>query len=100
MDAFMNTEEIRSVIGAVLSRRFPKLRVSSINHSEVADDNGNDIIDVSVVIEVKNKSDFNPAKIPLCLSEIIDGLSDKDAPFPILSFIAKSELGKTKPEAA
>ena len=100
MDAFMGMEEIKEVIGAVLSRRFPKLHVLSINLSEVAGDNGDDIIDVSVVIEAKNKSDFDPAKIPLCLSEIIDGISDKDAPFPILSFIAKSELGKTKPEAA
>jgi len=96
----MDMEEIKDVIGAVLSRRFPKLHVLSINLRKADCDDGRDMIDVSVVIEVKQKHDFDPSKIPLCMSDIIDELSEKDAPFPVLSFIAKSELGKKKPEAA
>ena len=100
MDVLMDMEEFKAVIGEVLAKRFPKVHVLSINLRATESDDGNDVIDVAVVFEAKEKRDFDPSKIPLCLSDIADALSEKDAPFPVLSFIAKSELGKRKPEGA
>jgi hypothetical protein len=100
MDVFMDSDELRSVIAGALSKRFPKMRVLSIDVRASEDEDGGDTIDVDVVFEAKNERDFDPAKVPACISEIVVALSEKDVPFPVLSFIAKSDLGKRKSEAA
>jgi hypothetical protein len=98
MDALRSKEEIQQIVSGALDRRFPKIRVSCINVREGEDEDGDEIVEITIVFDSK-KSDFEPAKVPAFLNEVADALLDaKNAPFPVLSFVAKSDWGK--PETA
>lgn len=101
MDALASFDKIRDIVRNVLTERFPKIRVVSINVRDAYSDDGEaDLLEVSIVFEAK-KDDFKPEQVPDCLTAIVERLEESDETrFPILSFIAKSDLGKTKPEAA
>jgi hypothetical protein len=94
-----NHDQIREAVIKVLSERLPQIHVLSVNIREGADDDDDDVI-VNVVFDTDDKK-FDPAKLQSIPNEIVVELSAKSARgFPILSFIAKSDLGKKKPEAA
>ena len=100
MDALRSSDEVRAIVENALEKRFPRVDVVAINVRDSEDEDGDKIIDIVIVFEAKNK-DFDPAKVPPFVSEIVDKLSEaEDSRFPVLSFISKSDLGKTKPEAA
>lgn len=92
--------QIREIVTSLLSEKFPKIRVLATNIREHKSDTGDEILEINVVFDSK-KGDFDPKEIP----ELVEAVSSKlaeadDTRFPILSFIAKSDLGKTRPEAA
>ncbi len=95
-----SNDKIREIVRDVLTERLPKIRILSVNVHDAHTDDSGGILEVSVVFEAP-RDDFNPELIPDCLDVIVERLEESDdTRFPILSFIAKSDLGKTKPEAA
>lgn len=96
----MTDDDIREVIEAVLAERFPKLHILSINIHKRADEDGDGEVGVRIVFD-NTKKGFDAKKIPAFMSAVVQQLNEaEESRFPIISFIAKSDLGKRKPEAA
>lgn len=90
-------DEIRTIVQTALTGMFPQVKVVAINLRESEDEDGNDIIDIRVVIEGR----VDPARVPLFTREVIYRLNEEEEKrFPIFSFIAKSDLGNKRPDAA
>lgn len=91
---------IEKIVRSALRERFPKIHVVGVNIDDDTDEDGDAILRIRIIFESGDK-DFDPTKIPPLMRAIIPKLSAAHLPgFPILSFIAKSDLGKLKPETA
>ena len=95
-------ERIEEIVRSVLKSRFDDLEILSINVTPDFDEDGDKIIVVKVVFDGERKT-LNALETSGLVRRILP-LMEKigeigETGFPILSFIAKSELGKTKPES-
>lgn len=93
-------KRVEEIVGKVIRKRLSDTRIVSINVRLGRDHLGERIYRISVVFDSpKNRldSDKTLGLVRLIRAELREG---EDAPFPIISFIAKSDLGKLSPEAA
>ena len=95
-----STKKIETIVRSVLESRFGDVDIDSVIVEPDVDEDGEDILRVKVVLGGRFKQ-LDPEKS----SSIIRHLRPKIAEigeyaFPIISFISKSELGNSKPEAA
>ena len=91
---------VEAAIRETVHARFPKMRIVRINTRQHTDDEGDRIIDITVVYDA-DKKDFDPAKLRELPRLLMPKLAKvKEDGFPLFSFVARSDLGKLKPEAA
>jgi len=96
----LKVRNVEQIVKTALRGRFPKIHVLSVNVSDDMDDDGDIVLQIKVVFEAAN-GDLDPTEIPTFVREIMPLLSEAKQPgFPVVTFIAKSDLGKLKPEAA
>lgn len=96
----IDIRNIQKIVKAEMAQRFPKAHVVDV-YVESREDGEEDMtIDVKVILEAK-KGDFDPTKIPDFLTAITPKImAARQDPFPVFSFISKSEWGNRKPAAA
>lgn len=94
-------DDMREIVERVLRTRFPKVQVFAVNLREIEDeDDDREGVEVQIIFEAK-KGDFDPEMIPAFLDEVMEAWNEaEEFKFPIVSFIAKSDLGKKKTATA
>lgn len=97
----MLSAQIQDIVAKAVAERFPKVHVLSINVRDVGDEDGDrDEVEINIVFQA-SKDAFDPKHVPAFVTAVIEALEEAhESRFPIFSFIAKSDLGKRKPEAA
>lgn len=95
-----NQRSIKEIVDSILRERFEGVDIVSINVRPDKDDDGDDILVIDVVFDGKAKS-LDASKTSGLVRRMIPEIQESGVRgFPILSFIAKSELRKKRPEAA
>ena len=93
-------KELKRIVRSVLESRFEDIDIVSINITPDFDEDGDKIIIVKVVFDSDMKK-LDARETSGLLRRILPQIEDiGETGFPILSFIAKSELGKMSPESA
>lgn len=96
----LDQEKIKDLVGTVISERFDNMDIVAINVRPDFDDDGDDIITISVIFD-GNKRKLDPKKTSSVLRYLLPKIrAAGERGFPVMSFIAKSELGSVSPEAA
>lgn len=93
-------DAVRKIILAHLAERFEGVRIMAVNLRHATDADGDDILAINVVFDGKSNQ-LDPTKTSSVVRHVrpaIEVLGEHA--FPVFSFIARSELGKTSPEAA
>lgn len=92
--------KIEKIVRNVLSERFENVEIESISVVFDVDEDGDDILRVKVIFDGQTKH-LDARKASGVLRHLRPKIAEigEDA-FPIMSYIAKSELGKHKTEAA
>lgn len=94
----LDDEDIQKVVKAVLKDCFPNVRILRVNIHNIASDDDGDEIAVKIIFEAA-KGAVDPKQIPAFFSAVVDKLNEaEESRFPIISFIAKSDLGNRKLE--
>jgi hypothetical protein len=97
--ALIDNERVKGIVAAVVRERLPKIRVVSIEVRDYTDDEDNRLFAIDVVFKGK-RSDFDAAMLRALPRYIVAEFDKANEPgFPILSFIAKSEMEKQKADA-
>lgn len=92
--------QIQDWVRELSSKQFGEIKIVTINVRPTIGADGDKIFQISLVYEGKPKR-LDPEKTIGLTRKLLDRLSGAgETGFPILSFIAQSDLGKTKPEAA
>lgn len=95
-----NKARIQGIVRAVLERTFEDIEISDISVRQSRDEDGDKILIINVVFDGKAKR-LDASKTSRLLRHIIPEIAQSgESGFPILSFIAKSELRKKNPAAA
>lgn len=81
-----------------MASQFPKVKVVSVLMEEREEDD--DMILEIKVIMVADKDDFDPDRIPDFLTRITPKIMAAKDPFPVFSFISKTDWGNRKTAAA
>jgi hypothetical protein len=98
--ASVDEKQIKAWLNELANSAFDEIKVVAINVRPATGADGDKVFEVSLVYEGKPKR-LAPEKTLGVMRELIDRLTKAgETGFPILSFIAQSDLGKTKPEAA
>lgn len=93
-------EKLKEVIESVLRERFDNAEIDSITVESDFDEDGDAILRVKVVFDGEQKQ-LDAHKSSTVLRHMRPKLAEiGEEAFPIISFIAKSELETTKPAAA
>ena len=96
----IDANEVRKIVGDLLSKHLDGIEIVAINVHPGEDADGDAVLTINVVFEDKQKL-LVPRKISSMPTRVRRGLlKTGEEGFPIMSFIAKSELGKVSPEAA
>jgi len=98
----MNTATICEIVRATLEERFPDARIDSVDIEDDRDADGEPILNIRVVFEAAGDR-LDAREASSFVRYLRNRLAHEDArdmPFPVLSFIAKSDLGRHRPEAA
>jgi hypothetical protein len=91
-------KQVAKVIEGVLREIFPEAEIDSVRVLVRLDHEGDEIFDVSVVYNV---GPLDPRKTVGIIGDVRRKLRTIDVDtFPIFSFISKSDLKRSKPEAA
>ena len=98
--ASVDEKQIQAWLDELSREEFKEIKVVAINvRSDIGAD-GDKMFNVSLVYEGKPKR-LNPEKTLGLTRKLLARLTKAgESGFPIISFIAQSDLGKTKPEAA
>lgn len=92
-------QTVKKIVRETLVAHFPKIKIVKITAAEDEDYEGNSIIRIDITFNAKD-GDFDPAKLRtlprLIMPKLKRADETKDMGFPLLSFIAASELGKSK----
>lgn len=89
---------VKEIVRDVLTQELGSMEVVSINIWPDIDEYGEKIIKINVIFGGREKK-LDPTKTAGLARHLIPRLQDVgEGAFPILSFIAKSELGKLNPE--
>ena len=93
-------DKLTEVIESVLRERFDNVEIESISIESDFDEDGDAILRVKVIFDSGQKQ-LDAHKSSSVLRYMRPKLAEiGEEAFPIISFIAKSEIGKTKPAAA
>ncbi len=97
----LEERKIINIIKADLQKRFEDVEIVSINVVPEVDEDGDDVLFVSVVFDAKERKRLDPRKTSAMARSIVPQLmsAGEDA-FPVFSFIRKSEWREKSPEAA
>lgn len=100
MDTLADSEMVEAVVRKALRASFPKVKVVDVTVQSDEDDDGENVVNIMVVIQAK-KADLDPKAIPAFVRKVIEALKEeKEDRFPLFNFVSKSDLGKMKSEAA
>ena len=92
--------ELEGLVKTILSKKLSGVEIVDVTIRPDVDDDGDDVLIVKVVFESR-KHRLNSAETTGLVRRILPEIRERGVSgFPILSFIAKSELGKTRPEVA
>lgn len=93
-------DELLDVIESVLKERFDDVEIESISIEHDLDEDGDAILLVQVIFDGKKKQ-LDARKTSGVLRHMLPKMAEiGEYAFPVISFVAKSEIGKTKPAAA
>lgn len=92
-------EELQEIIEKLLVKQFGKIDIESIDIQPDVDEDGDDILFVRVVFDSKNNKPLDALKASSFVRHLRPKILDAgETAFPVLSFIAKSELENLKSE--
>jgi hypothetical protein len=92
--------KIGKIVSSTLKTMFPEIEIVRVNVAEHRDDEGDAILEITVVFGA-NDRDFDSARLKELPRLIMPKLREvKEDGFPMFSFVSESDLGKMKPEAA
>jgi len=95
-----DVERLRELVRAVLEERFDDVEFVAINVHPDVDDDGMEYLEIAIVFDSQRTS-LDARKTSGLVRHLRPRLAEVgETAFPILSFIAKSDLGNTSPEAA
>jgi len=90
---------VQKIVREILATRFPKIKIVTIKVVEDEDYVGTSLLRIDITFKAKD-GDFDPARMRelprLIMPKLKEAEETKDMGFPLLSFIAASELGKHK----
>ena len=92
--------EVKRVVESVLAQEFENIDILSINITSDFDEDGDEILIVKVVFDGDRKTLDSRKTSGLARHVLPEIEKIGEKAFPIFSFIAKSELGKIRPESA
>lgn len=96
-----NERKIENIVRDVIQERFGDVRITDISAKPGFDEDGDQIWYVRVVLENADIRRIDSRKASGIVRHLLPKMAEvDDHGFPILSFVAKSELGKHPPEAA
>lgn len=99
-DFDIKRSEIEQIIRSVLCEKFSDVEIESIEALPDVDEDGEKVIVVKVVFD-GNRKKLDAKKVSGVARSVLPKLEEAgESGFPIMSFIAKSELRKKSPEAA
>ena len=98
----MTETQIREIVEATFKERFCGIEILAINIHLGLGYAGDPIVTVKIVYDGKVEQLNGPGTLEMreVVREKLQSDPKQDPGFPILSFIAKSDLGKRSPEAA
>ncbi|MCR9256964.1 MAG: hypothetical protein NXI16_12830 [Alphaproteobacteria bacterium] len=92
--------ELADKIASALSDRLPNVEIVAVNVRPELDESGDEVLFINVVFDGKTEQ-LDAARTSKIVRHIRPMIQEAGiSAFPVFSFIAKSELGKLKPEAA
>ncbi|MFN3459659.1 MAG: hypothetical protein ACK4ZN_01480 [Oceanibaculum sp.] len=98
--ASVDEKQIKAWLNELANSAFDEIKVVAINVRPSVGADGDRIFEVSLVYAGKAQR-LNPEKTLGLTRKLLQRLAKAgETGFPIISFIAQSDLGKTKPEAA
>jgi hypothetical protein len=93
-------KNIRDIIRTLLESRFDDVEIVSVNVRPDLDTDGDPVLFITIVFDGKKKQ-LDPRKTSGLVRRLLPKMKEAgEEGFPVFSFIAKSELGKIKPDAA
>lgn len=96
-----NERTIETIVCGVIRERFGDVRIAKIDAKPGFDEDGDQVWYVKVVLENSDVNRIDARRASGVVRHLLPKMVEAgDNGFPILSFIAKSELGKHSPEAA
>lgn len=95
-----DNKKLRTIIQAVLNERFDDVAIDSINIMPDVDEDGDRILHVEVVFDGKQKQ-LDASKTSTVLRHMLPKFAEiGERGFPVISYIAKSEIRKSKAATA
>ena len=98
----MTPDQIREIVGNAFTDRFRDIDIVTINVRPGFGHAGDPIVRVTVVYggKVEQLLERGTLEMREFVRKKVQSNPERDPGFPILSFIARSDLGKRNPEAA
>lgn len=96
-----NNEVIEGIVRDVIREQFGDVRITGIEATPGRDEDDERVWYVKVIMEKSETKRIEAGKVSGIVRHLLPRMATvDDFGFPILSFIASSELGKRSPEAA
>lgn len=101
----LTEDQIRDIVTAVLAQRFPRMSVSSIVVDPDFDEDNDPIFMIKIIFDT-SEVNLDTKETTSLIRYIVDKINREDQEkgtktgFPILSFIAKSEMEKLNADSA
>lgn len=93
----IETNELEKIIRSVLQDRFDGITIDSITVVPDRDEDGEPILHVKVVFDGKNKT-LDARRAASVVRHLRPKIANFEDAFPVISYIAKSEIAKSKTE--